>query len=225
MNSLFKNTFLGILLFTMSPVKLFSCSCYDHQLSILHLFTQDIFFKGEVIGKEFVTQETEPSKYEYTFKIEEVIKGEYESHQIKVYSNSSSASCGEFFFIGQKLYIFANIDQNKFHTNLCSLNQYAEREDSFIQKLIRDYKNEDQLEWFDFSGNKVAEGKIRNGKQEGYWKIKYKNGDIIEEGNFINGQKDGEWQIFRSRKRPSVVYKQRFLEIFKNGKKIRIKKY
>lgn len=215
---------LGILFSFSMSAEITACSCNNQPLSILDIIDKDIFFRGEVIEKKIVDEDSETGKFEYIFKINELIKGEYQNQEIIIYSDRSQASCGVNYPIGYEFFIFTNQYENKYQTGSCYHNQTVKNDKSFIHKLVEDYKNESRTEWFNSLKKNIAEGRILNGKPDGYWIIKTPNEEKIEEGNYTQGRKNGEWRIFRHRKYYSKAYTFKLFAIYENGVMIKSKK-
>jgi antitoxin component YwqK of YwqJK toxin-antitoxin module len=68
--------------------------------------------------------------------------------------------------------------------------------------------------YFD-NGNKSSEGKMVNGKPEGYWKAYHENGNIKSEGNRKNGLIDGLWKFYSDK--GILTSEISFVENKKNG--------
>jgi len=207
-----------ILFIFLAPKSIFSCSCINNSLSINHINSTEVIFKGKVIGAEEILLKGELRQTKYTFKIDELIKGNHQEENIIIYTNLSSAACGSSFSMHQEYYIFSNKENNRFNTNLCSHNQPFEK-DSFTTKLINKYKEEKNTKWYNSDGILIAEGKIKHGTPEGFWVISNDNGDIIEEGNFKNGLKHGEWTIYRSELYSHINFDKPIKENYFEGKK------
>lgn len=221
---LLKICILGIIFSFLASAEITACSCFSKPLSILDIIDNDIFFRGEVIKKKIVNEGNETGKFEYTFKVNELINGEYEQQEIIIYSDISQASCGVNYPIGCELFIFSNQYDNKYITGSCYHNQPVKNDKNFIHKLVEDYKNEELTEWFDSLKKNITKGKILNGKPEGYWIIKTPNEEKIEEGNYIQGRKEGEWRIFRHRRYSTKVYNFKIFAIYEDGVLIKTKK-
>ncbi len=67
-------------------------------------------------------------------------------------------------------------------------------------------------------GKKSSEGKIRDGKPDGYWKTYYPSGLIKSEGNRVNFLLDSAWKFYSEEGKVVVSYS------YKNGKKNGFKK-
>jgi len=63
------------------------------------------------------------------------------------------------------------------------------------------------------NGKLASEGRIINGKPDGYWKNYYENGFLKSEGNRVNGQLDGHWKFYSENGKINLEYE------YRSGKK------
>jgi hypothetical protein len=182
----------------------------------------DLVFTGILLDAQPVEEtcqiypfnEIKETKYELIFKLIKSYKGE-KRDTIKIRTNYGSSACG---FQAQKntaCLIFAGERQNgyfyTYRSDCCRSISKQEDEKrynkyvSFLESLMnmidgayifyqsKGYwrggspDNSDTLEVMRYS--------IKNGKLEGNWQIKDREGRVLERGVYKNGQKIGTWEV------------------------------
>jgi antitoxin component YwqK of YwqJK toxin-antitoxin module len=79
--------------------------------------------------------------------------------------------------------------------------------------LLSRAQNDSLQKVFYPNGKLASEGRIVNGKPDGYWKTFHENGIIKSEGNRRNGQLDGVWKFYSENGKLNLEYE------YKEGKK------
>ncbi len=135
-----KRTFLLILILVFSITETFACSCIETNESLSKkvekAFTQaDFIISGKVVEINILNKARMKSSADpiiYKFEITKVIKGKIEKEIIEIASQTSGASCGYKFELGQSYLVyarkssqFAEMTKNEFDfvTSLCTRNQ------------------------------------------------------------------------------------------------------
>ncbi len=214
---------LTAILIILLPYSMFACSCFEDWITIDHIFKTDLFFKGKVIDKKITDERAFFGVYKYTFEIDEVIKGDYNKRTIIV--QSEKMDCGTNYSVGAELYIFTNEQENMYHTGFCSLNKRADKKDDFLEKLIQQYKFENQIVWHNRFKDITAEGEVCNGQPIGFWIFYNEFRQLKRAGSYKNGLKEGEWKYYKHdkiRDYPDKIYK---TEFYDKGIKIRTIKH
>ncbi len=63
-------------------------------------------------------------------------------------------------------------------------------------------KNTLYLKEFYETGRTKAEGWIKNGLKEGYWRFYHKNGKIAQKGTYYNGNREAYWYFYTENGKP-----------------------
>ncbi len=183
----------------ISPIYLQACSCAGGGVDIMHILQHDLVFKGTVVQKEILKEGAIDASFEYTFDVEEWVKGDKKKKQVKVLSPTSGSMCGVNYDVGASLYIFSHKYKDTNQTGLCNMNTSTNYADAYFLKLMEQYKKGQSTTWFNRADIKIAEGKIAKGKQKYYWKINDRRGFLESEGKYKKGKKHGVWKYYKEK--------------------------
>lgn len=189
-----------------------ACQCDFEKPSIIKFNNYDEIYHGKIISREIVKgvlqTESDPEfiefeksieYYKYTIEVINIIKASKQSEMIIFYSNTQQSACGVTYAVNEELYLFLYGINSLLFTNSCAQNLKTKYATSEYLELIKDYRNENQTEWFNSEGIKIAEGKILNTLPVGNWKYYFtKNNSSKSEGKFINGATSGLWKNYHS---------------------------
>jgi len=182
----------------------------------------DIIFSGILIGsrkveetcQSFLFFEDKKNRIELTFKILKSFKGNI-GDTVKIRTNNGIDACGFFAPTGTECLIFAGAGTGgyfyTYRSDCCksiSKNQDGKRYNKYI-KFLESITNMIDGEYVIYQSKSYWNGgyrdtvenleairySIKDGKFEGLWQIKDRNGRILEKGEYINGQKVGTWEV------------------------------
>jgi hypothetical protein len=100
-----------------------ACSCAE--ISEREAFEgADFVFEGVATSaKEPLITQSSGDPVEYTFSVEDTLKGDWSSPQVTVTTAISGASCGAEFRVGQRWRVFASGSSDDLASNLCAGNR------------------------------------------------------------------------------------------------------
>lgn len=170
-----------------------ACSCIPlGPLSIKDFNQTEIIFIGKVKQVNAVKNQGAYSDVEILFEITEIFKGLPVSRQVKIYTSSSSASCGIYVKNNENWLIYAYNANGKLSTSMCTRSRslpYAKKEEL---TLLRSFSNKPNNRIWMVNGVKRGEGQLKNDLPTGYWRYFFADGSIAEEVTYVNGKPEGK---------------------------------
>lgn len=170
--------------------------------------------KVEETRQDFLYYESKESKYELTFKLIKSYKGD-KRDTIKIRTNNGSDACGFGAKKNTECLIFGSRGQSGYYytyrSDCCKsiskeedekrYNKYIQFLESLTNMIDGEYVFYQSRAYWRGGYTDVADTleairyKIKNGKLEGTWQIKDREGRVLEKGEYKNGEKSGIWEV------------------------------
>lgn len=197
-----------------------ACSCVLEKVSIKMLVNTEAVFTGEAVS---VKTKSDQSGSVIEFKIAEVFKGINTGlKSVFIETPPGGGSCGLPVEVGQQWIIWAYRNSaGDLASNICTQSKLLFKATDDI-KLIKSFKEKKIGFWY--AGDQLlAQGKLANGKPNGYWEFYTEENKVQDKGRYLNGVKDGNWIAYQRLNNGEMVKWRE--ERFENGKQIWTKKY
>ncbi len=137
--------------------------------------------------------------FRYTFRIDDLIKGDLKETTVDVYSATQGSMCGVNYNLGTKLLIYSHYSDGYFSTGSCSQNLILENITRPYKKILRKFKrSKKSRKWKNIDGKITAEGKVVKKVAQGAWTYYHEDGTVQSKGSYLNGQLHGEWVYYLS---------------------------
>jgi len=194
-----------------------ACSCFYTPMSAKKIMDAELAIEGKIVGKKIVAEpgsneapgeQSYGGSYEYTVRVNDVIKGKYSKKTITIFSSTQGATCGVNLSLNEVYYLYAYTYGDYYSTGLCSNNSIKKSVSKRYKQIIRQFKKDKKNTiWTDEQCELVAEGKIVNEAANGNWKFYNPDGSMESEGIFKNGKKVGMWKEYYSKEYSADLWK------------------